>query len=72
MPYYTPLRYPGGKRRLASVVMSLLEENSLRDVQYVEAYAGGAALGLSLLFGEYALGDHPKPANDNHLKTGQR
>ena len=54
MPYYTPLRYPGGKRRLAPVVMSLLEENGLNDVQYAEPYAGGAALGLALLFEEYA------------------
>jgi DNA adenine methylase len=54
MPYYTPLRYPGGKRRLASVVVTLLEENGLHDVQYVESYAGGAALGLALLFEEYA------------------
>ncbi|MBN1461319.1 MAG: DNA adenine methylase [Armatimonadetes bacterium] len=54
MPFYTPLRYPGGKRRLAPVVASLLRENGLRDVQYVEPYAGGAALGLALLFEEYA------------------
>jgi DNA adenine methylase len=58
MPYYTPLRYPGGKRRLAAVVMRLLEENSLKGVQYAERYAGGAALGLSLLFGEYASAIH--------------
>ncbi len=54
MPYYTPLRYPGGKRRLAPVVMNLLKNNHLRDVQYFEPYAGGAALGLALLFEEYA------------------
>ncbi len=54
MPYYSPLRYPGGKRRLASVVGCLLEENGLKDVQYAEPYAGGAALGISLLFSEYA------------------
>lgn len=54
MPYYTPLRYPGGKRRLAAVVGCLLEENRMKDVQYAEPYAGGAALGLSMLFGEYA------------------
>ena len=29
MPYYTPLRYPGGKRRLFGVVARLLEENGL-------------------------------------------
>jgi len=39
---------------LAAVVGSLLEENRMKDVQYVEPYAGGSALGLSLLFGEYA------------------
>lgn len=54
MPFYSPLRYPGGKRRLAAVVMRLLEENDLRDVQYVEPYAGGAAVALALLFEEYA------------------
>lgn len=54
MPFYTPLRYPGGKRRLAPVVMRILEENGLTDVQYVEPYAGGAAIGLALLFEEYA------------------
>jgi DNA adenine methylase len=54
MPYHTPLRYPGGKRRLSTVVGSLLDENGMKNVQYAEAYAGGSALGLSLLFGEYA------------------
>jgi len=58
MPYYTPLRYPGGKRRLAPVVMRLLEENRLSDVQYVEPFAGGAAIGLALLLGEYASTIH--------------
>ena len=52
--FYTPLRYPGGKRRLAPVVMSLLEENRLKDVDYVEPYAGGSAVALALLFNEYA------------------
>lgn len=54
MPYYTPLRYPGGKRRLSTVVKCLIEENGLTDVQYVEPYAGGSAIGLSLLLEEYA------------------
>lgn len=54
MPFYTPLRYPGGKRRLAPVVMRLLEENDLKNVQYVEPYAGGAAIALALLLEEYA------------------
>lgn len=54
MPYYTPLRYPGGKRRLAPVVKDLLKANNLRDVQYAEPNAGGAAVALALLLEEHA------------------
>lgn len=54
MPFYTPLRYPGGKRRLTPVVATLLEQNELKDVHYCEPYAGGAALALSMLFEEFA------------------
>lgn len=54
MPYYTPLRYPGGKRRLAPTVMQFLDANGLKDVEYAEPYAGGAAIALALLFEEYA------------------
>ncbi|HXH41503.1 MAG TPA: DNA adenine methylase [Thermoanaerobaculia bacterium] len=54
MPFYTPLRYPGGKRRLAHVVTRLLEENDLKDIEYAEPYAGGSAVALSLLLEEYA------------------
>jgi DNA adenine methylase len=58
MPYYTPLRYPGGKRRLAAFVMRLLESNRLKDVHYAEPYAGGSAVALALLFEEYASTIH--------------
>ena len=54
MPYYTPLRYPGGKRRLAATVVQFLQENGLKDVKYAEPYAGGAAIALALLLEEYA------------------
>ena len=54
MPYYTPLRYPGGKRRLVSAVTGLLEKNGLKDIQYAEPYAGGASIALALLLEEYA------------------
>jgi DNA adenine methylase len=54
MPPYSPLRYPGGKKRLVQTVMHLLELNGLRDFQYVEPFAGGASIALALLFGEYA------------------
>lgn len=58
MKPYTPLRYPGGKRRLAGVVTRLLEQNNLRDIQYVEPYAGGAAVAIGLLIEEYASTIH--------------
>jgi DNA adenine methylase len=58
MPYFTPLRYPGGKRRLTNAIVRLLEENRLTDVQYAEPYAGGAAVALSLLLQERASTVH--------------
>lgn len=54
MSFYTPLRYPGGKRRLLAFVSGLLETNRLPNVQYVEPCAGGASLALALLYQEYA------------------
>ena len=54
MAFYSPLRYPGGKRRLFTVVTRLLQENDLTGIEYAEPYAGGAAVALSLLFEEYA------------------
>jgi DNA adenine methylase len=53
-PFNTPLRYPGGKRRLVNTVIRLLEANGLKDIQYVEPYCGGAAIPLALLFEGYA------------------
>ena len=58
MSFYTPLRYPGGKRRLLAFVGRLLETNQLWDVQYVEPCAGGASLALALLYEEYASSIH--------------
>src|SRR5258706_11442955 len=48
MPFYSPLRYPGGKRRLAPVLRRLLDENGLKNIDYVEPYAGGAGVALAL------------------------
>jgi len=47
--FYTPLRYPGGKSSLLSFFGSIIEKNGLKNVQYVEPYAGGAGAALSLL-----------------------
>lgn len=56
--HFTPLRYPGGKGKLAPFVKRLLEVNHLLDGEYVEPYAGGAAIGLELLMGEYVSRIH--------------
>lgn len=49
MPYYSPLRYPGGKRRLVDSIVSILNTNGLKDVVYAEPYGGGASVALALL-----------------------
>lgn len=54
--YPSPLRYPGGKGKLANFIKLVMIENGLVGSEYVEPYAGGAAVALSLLFEEYA--DH--------------
>ena len=58
MPYYSPLRYPGGKRRLSNYMKLVLQENSLLGAHYVEPYAGGCAVSLALLFEGYASRIH--------------
>jgi DNA adenine methylase len=56
--HFSPLRYPGGKGRLSPFVQRIFEDNDLLDGHYVEPYAGGAAVGLSLLMLEYASHIH--------------
>ena len=51
--FYSPLRYPGGKTKLAPFIKSIFYENDLVGMDYVEPYAGGAGVALSLLFDEY-------------------
>lgn len=52
--YPSPLRYPGGKGKLANFVKLLMIENDLVGSDYVEPYAGGASVALSLLYEGYA------------------
>lgn len=54
MPFYSPLRYPGGKRQLAEFFKLVVRENDLTECLYIEPYSGGAAVALELLFEEYA------------------
>ncbi|TIP72174.1 DNA adenine methylase [Mesorhizobium sp.] len=46
---FSPLRYPGGKGKLASFVAAVVRENRLVDGRYVEPYAGGASVAWELL-----------------------
>lgn len=55
---YTPLRYPGGKAKLADFIKKVVSENDLIDGEYVEPYAGGAGVALELLFHEYVTKIH--------------
>jgi len=52
--HYSPLRYPGGKGKLTKFINSIFERNELIGSCYVEPYAGGASIALSLLFKGYA------------------
>lgn len=50
--FSSPLRYPGGKTRLANKLLEAIEKNfdQKEKVILVEPYAGGAGASLSLLF----------------------
>lgn len=52
--HLSPLRYPGGKSKLANFVKLLFRANNLMDGEYAEPYAGGASVALALVLGEYA------------------
>lgn len=45
---YSPLRYPGGKNKLAKFISKICLNNKING-HYVEPYAGGAAVALHLL-----------------------
>ena len=47
---YTPLRYPGGKSQFYNQVVEILQSNNITNATYIEPFAGGAGVGLKLLF----------------------
>lgn len=47
---FSPLRYPGGKSSIVSMVSDILGHNFSTPCHYVEPYAGGGGLALALLF----------------------
>lgn len=56
--YKTPLRYPGGKQKLAPFITELMERNDLCGGHYAEPYAGGAGVALELLLNGHASHIH--------------
>ena len=60
---FSPLRYPGGKGKLAEYVQAVFNQNDLNDGHYVEPYAGGAGVALALLFMENASHIHINDLN---------
>lgn len=47
--FYSPLRYPGGKGKLAPFIETLIEEYGHKGGTYIEPFAGGAAVAIQLL-----------------------
>ncbi len=49
--FFSPLRYPGGKNKLAKFIAMICFENDING-HYIEPYAGGAAVALYLLIND--------------------
>jgi DNA adenine methylase len=52
MAYNSPLRYPGGKGKLAPFIKQVYRKNNLPRTNYYEVFAGGAGIALDLLFSD--------------------
>lgn len=64
MKFYSPLRYPGGKNKLAKFIALICEKNNING-HYIEPYAGGASVALYLL-----INGHIKEITINDLDRG--
>lgn len=45
----SPLRYPGGKKQLEKFIVGLFALQEMENITYIEPFAGGSGLALSLL-----------------------
>ncbi len=46
---YSPLRYPGGKSKIAPLIRLIIENSKKQNITYIESFAGGAGVALDLL-----------------------
>ncbi len=46
---YSPLRYPGGKSKIAPLIRLISENDKKQNMTYIEPFAGGAGVALDLL-----------------------
>lgn len=51
--FLSPLRYPGGKNKMAKFIKDIILENNLKESTYIEPFAGGAGVALYLLIHGY-------------------
>jgi len=49
----SPLRYPGGKKQLEKFIVELFTLQEMDNITYIEPFAGGSGLALSLLKNNY-------------------
>ena len=61
--FVSPLRYPGGKGKIANFIKLLFIYNNMLGHSYSELYAGGASVALSMLYEEYASHIHINDLN---------
>ena len=61
---YSPLRYPGGKSKLAPFISVLIKKSGIENPIYIEPFAGGAGVALYLLLNsvvnEIVINDYDK------------
>ena len=62
--FYSPLRYPGGKGKLAPFMELMIDELGHRGGTYIEPFAGGAGIAIELLernvVGQIVINDYDK------------
>lgn len=61
---HSPLRYPGGKSKIAPLIRLVIEKTGGPGITYIEPFAGGAGVALSLLIegtvGQIVINDYDK------------